>query len=74
MDINLPGMNGVEALKCIQSSTNLHKTPVIAVSANAMQNDIEHALNVGFKAYIAKPFQVEDILTIVGSALKPPPS
>jgi len=73
MDINLPGMNGVEALKCIQSSTSLHKTPVIAVSANAMQNDIEHALNVGFKAYIAKPFQIEEILTIVGSALKPQP-
>jgi len=73
MDINLPGMNGVEALKCIQSSTSLHKTPVIAVSANAMQNDIEYALSVGFKAYIAKPFQVEDILTIVGSALKPHP-
>ena len=70
MDINLPGMNGVEALKRLQSSSSLHKTPVIAVSANAMRKDIEHALQIGFKAYIAKPFQIEDILTTVSSALK----
>ena len=72
MDINLPGINGVEALKRLQSSASLHKTPVIAVSANAMQTDIDHALHVGFKAYITKPFQIDDILTTIGSALEQP--
>ena len=70
MDINLPGINGVEALKRLQSSASSHKTPVIAVSANAMQTDIDHALHMGFKAYITKPFQIEDILTTIGSVLE----
>jgi len=70
MDINLPGMNGVEALKKIQTTQTIHKTPVIAVSANAMKNDIENALKIGFIAYIAKPFQVDEILTTVSSILE----
>ena len=65
MDINLPGMNGVEALKQIQASEALHDTPVVAVSANAMKNDIERALQLGFKGYITKPFEVQEIIALV---------
>lgn len=69
MDINLPGMNGVEALKQIQSSETLRSTPVIAVSANAMKHDIENALQVGFKGYITKPFEVTEIIDAVSAQL-----
>jgi len=70
MDINLPGMNGVEALKQIQSSQTLHGTPVVAVTAIAMKHDIQAAMQAGFKGYITKPFQVEDILSTVNSILR----
>ena len=69
MDINLPGMDGVQALKQIQSSETLHKTPVVAVSANAMKHDIERALQAGFKGYITKPFEVEEIISAVSQHL-----
>ena len=69
MDINLPGMNGVEALKQLQSSETLHKTPVIAVSANVMPRDIERALKAGFRDYITKPFQVNAIIDAISSQL-----
>jgi len=69
MDINLPGMNGLEALKQIQSSEHLSNTPVIAISANAMKHDIERALQAGFEGYITKPFQVDEIIKTVSSTL-----
>ena len=69
MDINLPGMSGVEALKQIQSSETLRSTPVIAVSANAMKHDIENALQAGFKSYITKPFEVTEIIDAVSAQL-----
>jgi len=69
MDINLPGMSGIEALKQIQASETLRSTPVIAVSANAMKHDIESALQAGFKDYITKPFEVSEIITAVSAQL-----
>ncbi|MBF0274838.1 MAG: response regulator [Nitrospinae bacterium] len=62
MDLNLPGMNGIEALKQIQADELLSTIPVIAVSANAMQEDIRVAMNAGFKSYITKPFNIAQIL------------
>ena len=65
MDINLPGMNGIEALKQLRASERLHDIPVIAVSANAMPRDIEAALKAGFQDYITKPFQIKQTLETV---------
>ena len=69
MDINLPGMDGVQALEEMKKSETLRHIPVIAVSANAMPHDVERAMNAGFKAYITKPFQIEEILAAVKSQL-----
>ncbi len=69
MDINLPGMNGIEALKQIRASEKLRDIPVIAVSANAMEHDIEAALKVGFQDYITKPFQLDQTLETVRKTL-----
>lgn len=71
MDINLPGMSGIEALKQLRSNPETHEIPVIAVSANAMKRDISHALNAGFKDYICKPFQVSEILFAINAILPP---
>jgi CheY-like chemotaxis protein len=65
MDINLPGMDGIEAVKKLQIQKETQAIPVIAISANAMQNDIDHALASGFKQYLTKPIDVDQLLAVV---------
>ena len=59
MDINLPGISGLEALKILRDNEKTKHLPVIAVSANAMIDDIAAALDAGFNEYIEKPIDVE---------------
>lgn len=61
LDINLPGMDGFEALKRLQNMEETHETPVIALSANAMQKDIDRAKKAGFKDYITKPIDISKL-------------
>ena len=65
MDINLPGMNGMEALKCLKASETTKKIPVIAISANAMKKDIDRALAAGFNAYLTKPIEMSKLLETI---------
>ena len=60
MDINLPGMDGLQAFELLQSYKETRNIPVIAVSANVMKKTEEKALAMGFKAYIKKPFDVDE--------------
>lgn len=70
MDINLPGMSGIEALRIIRKHDILAKTPVIALSAAAMIEDIEEGMDAGFDAYITKPFDIKDIKQTIEKALE----
>src|SRR5256885_8380918 len=58
MDINLPGMSGLEALRALAGDARTSCMPVIALSANAMARDIEKGLEAGFFRYLTKPIQV----------------
>lgn len=69
LDINLPGMNGFEVLKLLRQSDVTCNTPVIAISANAMPNDIEKGIEAGFDDYITKPININKLLSIVGEKL-----
>lgn len=69
MDINLPGMNGIEALKQLQSHEAPTKMPVVAISAAAMPDDVKRALDAGFDAYITKPFDIDDALNTISEFL-----
>ncbi len=69
MDINLPGMNGLEAYKHLQSYEETQHIPVIAVSANAMDSDIKRALKIGFHSYIVKPIRINSFLNQIREAL-----
>lgn len=62
MDINLPGMDGVTAMKRLKSYKETRDIPIIAVSANAMEADVKHALSEGFDAYLTKPFDLQKFL------------
>ena len=70
MDINLPGVNGIQALKILAREPATAGIPVIALSANAMPRDIERGLEVGFFSYLTKPIKVDVFMAAVDAALQ----
>lgn len=71
MDINLPGMNGFEALERLQADPATRDIPVVAVSAAATANDIQRGRAAGFVGYVSKPFNVSEILRTINKLLQP---
>lgn len=69
MDVNLPGINGFEALKLLKDHGETKEIPVVAVSANAMPKDIEKGMAAGFKDYITKPININKFLEVVDKVL-----
>jgi CheY-like chemotaxis protein len=69
MDINLPGMSGLEALQILNQDAATRHIPVIAVSANAMPLDVVKGLSAGFFRYLTKPFQIDSFLEVLDLAL-----
>ena len=70
MDINLPGMSGIEALAVLLADSKTAHIPVIALSANAIPRDIEKGLAAGFFRYLTKPIRVLEFLDVIDLALK----
>ena len=70
MDINLPGLNGYEALSILHSDQSTQLIPVIAVSANAMPYDVSRGLEAGFFRYLTKPLKVEEFMAALDEALE----
>jgi signal transduction histidine kinase/ActR/RegA family two-component response regulator len=70
MDINLPGINGLEAMKILRADPLTAHIPIIALSANAVPNDIEKALDAGFFDYVTKPIKVNLFMNTLDAALK----
>ena len=58
MDINLPGLNGIEACEILANDPKTSRIPVMAVSANAMEKEINKAMEAGFVDYIVKPIDI----------------
>jgi len=58
MDLQLPGIDGMEALRRLRESPRTAGIPVVAVTAQAMKQDRERALDAGFNGYIEKPISV----------------
>jgi len=69
LDINLPGMSGIEVLKVLREDEINVETPIIAVSANAMPKDIQAALDAGFDEYITKPLDVAKFYKVLDEVL-----
>lgn len=70
MDLNLPGISGIDAFKQLQSDTLTAHIPVIALTANAMPRDVERGLAEGFIGYLTKPIDIGKFLTTVDQALE----
>ncbi len=69
MDINLPGMSGLEALHQLKSNPDTAAIPVIGISASAAPQDVESGLTAGFLAYLTKPFDMPELIGLIRSAL-----
>jgi CheY-like chemotaxis protein len=70
MDINLPGMNGFEALKILRSDPSTAHITVLALTANAMPRDIKKGMEAGFFRYITKPIKVDEFMEALDVALE----
>lgn len=70
MDINLPGINGTEALKILAKDPLTSHIPIIALSANAIPRDIEKGLAAGFFRYLTKPIKIHEFIDTVDLALE----
>ena len=70
MDINLPGISGIEALKILREDPATAHIPVVALSANAMPRDIAKGLKLGFFRYLTKPIKVKEFMDTLNAALE----
>jgi PAS domain S-box-containing protein len=70
MDINLPGISGIKALRILAEDPATAHIPVIALSANAMPRDIEKGLEVGFFRYLTKPIKVVEFMETLDVTLE----
>jgi PAS domain S-box-containing protein len=73
MDINLPGMSGVDALRVLQSEAATANIPVIALTAAASERDKQRGLQAGFYRYLTKPVKVDELITAIESLLEVKP-
>jgi len=69
MDINLPGISGIQALKMLRADVETAHIPVVALSANAIPRDIEKGLAAGFFRYLTKPIRVQEFMEALDEAL-----
>jgi two-component system, cell cycle response regulator DivK len=65
MDVQLPDLDGVEALRRIRSDARTAYVPVVAVTAQAMDGDRERFLRAGFDGYVSKPVDLKELLGTV---------
>jgi len=70
MDINLPGMSGIEAMQLLRQHPATAHIPVVALSANAIPYDIERGLEAGFFRYLTKPIKVNEFMAALDVALE----
>ena len=65
MDVQLPGIDGVETLARLRANQRTASIPVIALTAQAMSGDRERFLDVGFDGYLSKPVDVTELIRAV---------
>ncbi|TVP81820.1 ATP-binding protein [Thioalkalivibrio sp.] len=70
MDINLPGISGIQALKILREDTATAHIPVVALSGNALPRDIKKGLEAGFFHYLTKPINVNEFMKTLDATLK----
>jgi hypothetical protein len=67
LDVMMPGLDGYEVLTYIRETAHLSGLPVVMLTARAQLDDIQQGLSLGADAYLAKPFDPEELLSVVES-------
>lgn len=70
VDINLPGIDGLELTRRVKADANLAHIPIIALTANALYGDRERYLHAGCDGYLAKPVSRKELLSTVAAFLR----
>lgn len=70
MDIQMPGMDGISAIRHIRSDPSWNETPIIALTALAMPGDKERCLEAGANLYVAKPFSLRELSEQIAQELQ----
>jgi two-component system cell cycle response regulator DivK len=70
MDIQLPGISGIEAIAQLRNAPETAHIPVVAVTASVMQHDLKQITDAGFDGYVAKPINLKSFLETVRSVLE----
>jgi two-component system cell cycle response regulator DivK len=70
MDIRLPGIDGIQALRRLRADVATQRIPVMAMTASVMANDRQKVLDAGFDAFQSKPINVKGFLAAVGQLLE----
>ena len=65
MDVQLPGIDGIEALARLRADERTASIPVLALTAQAMSGDRERFLDAGFDGYLSKPVDVTELIQAV---------
>ena len=73
MDIQLPGMNGIEAIGVLRADPATAAIPVVAVTASVMPQDRNKITEAGFNAYVGKPINLKEFLDTVRNMLESRP-
>jgi PAS domain S-box-containing protein len=69
MDINLPGMSGLDALRILREGSQTRQIPVIALTAAATDRDKQRGAQAGFYRYLTKPVKLEELVSALGELL-----
>jgi PAS domain S-box-containing protein len=70
MDVNLPGISGIEAMTILRQNPATKHIPIIGLTANAMLDEIEVGLKAGFFRYLTKPIRINELLKSLDEALE----
>jgi CheY-like chemotaxis protein len=70
MDVALPGMSGLDAVRAIRANERVAGTPIVAVSSHVMPGDRERALEAGCNEFVAKPIDDEALVALVRRLLE----
>ncbi len=72
LDLMLPGLSGLDILYLLKRNMQLHKTPVIIISALNQKERISNSFKLGASEYVIKPFQISELVKLINKTIKNP--
>ena len=73
MDIHLPGMNGIDALKKLRATPDTSRIPVLAFTASVMPQDRREIMGAGFDGFVSKPINLKEFIAAIAKAVQKDP-